>query len=238
MNAFSVSVIIPAYNEEATIESAVRQAYAILTNSTADFEIIVVNDGSSDSTAAILNEYFGKVPTIHIHHKNKNEGFGSAIRTGINISTKTYLFCVPADSPLTNELYMAFSNNTAKADVLVSYRQQRIGYTRLMLFNSWLYHKIISLLFGMHLRDYNWIHLYHRKIFDEGKITIEHNGIFMLAEILIKAKRKGFTFYEFEVQQTQRLTGIATASKFLPMLSIAAAVCLFFFSQLNRTKHG
>lgn len=218
MKGFEVSVIIPAYNEEAIIETAVRQAYEVLVSHAADFEIIVVNDGSSDNTAAILNACFGNVPAIRIHHKNKNEGFGSAIRTGIALSTKTYFFCVPADSPLTIELYLAFSAHAAKADVLVSYRQQRVGYTPLMLFNSWLYHKTISILFGMHLRDYNWIHLYHRKIFDEGKITIEYNGIFMLAEILIKARRKGFTFYEFEVRQIQRLTGIATAAKPSAML--------------------
>ena len=129
---------------------------------------------------------------------------------------------MPADSPLTPELYRAFSTHAPKADVLVSYRQKRIGYTPLMLFNSWLYHFTISVLFGMRLRDYNWIHLYHRKIFTEGKISIEYKGIFMLAEILIKAKRKDFTFYEFEVQQTQRLTGIATASK------PSAMLCTFF----------
>ncbi|MBS1618320.1 MAG: hypothetical protein JST76_07370 [Bacteroidetes bacterium] len=55
--------------------------------------------------------------------------------------------------------------------------------------------------------------MYDRKIFSEGGIVIEYDGIFMLAEILIKAKKKGYSFYEFEVEQKQRLTGIATASR-------------------------
>ena len=83
MSVFSVSVIIPAYNEEAIIESAVRQAYDVLLNHAADFEIIVINDGSSDNTASILDTCFSNTSGIRIYHKNKNEGFGSAIRTGI-----------------------------------------------------------------------------------------------------------------------------------------------------------
>ena len=83
----------------------------------------------------------------------------------------------------------------------------------------------------MKLKDYNWIHLYNRKIFANKSITIESNGIFMLAEILIKAHRKGFTFFEFEVQQTQRLTGIATSAKPSAMFKTFSEVLLFWVSK-------
>jgi glycosyltransferase involved in cell wall biosynthesis len=213
MSDFSVSVIIPAFNEEAIIETSVNQALQILKCHSADFEVIIVNDCSSDRTREILDSKFSQFKEISIIHKVKNEGFGSAIRTGISNSTKEFLFCVPVDSPLTTDLFLSFRENSNKADVLVSYRKKRLGYSTLMLFNSWLYHLIISILFGLRLKDYNWIHLYNRKIFDQGEIKIDYNGIFMLAEILIKAKQKGYTFYEFEVIQTQRLTGIATSAK-------------------------
>lgn len=227
MSGFPVSVIIPAFNEEAIIEASVQKALDVLQRHKADFEIIIVNDGSWDKTKEILEKKFSLTPGISIIHKPKNEGFGSAIRTGISQGKKEFLFCVPVDSPLTDELYVAFSNNARKADVLVSYRRKRIGYSMLMLLNSWIYHLTISLLFGMKLKDYNWIHLYHRKLFDDGGIKIEFNGIFMLAEILIKAKRKGYTFFEFEVEQTQRLTGIATSAKPSSMLKTLLDVVAF-----------
>ena len=227
---FNVSVIIPAFNEEAIIESSVRMALTILEQHSTDFEIIIVNDGSSDKTREILESKFNHIKGISIIHKAKNEGFGSAIRTGIERSSKEYIFCVPTDSPLTLNLYQLFCSYASKADVLVSFRQKRVGYTPFMLLNSWIYHLTISGLFGMRLKDYNWIHLYNRKIFTNGGITIDSNGIFMLAEILIKAKRKGFTFFEFEVQQTQRLTGIATSAKPSAMFKTFKEVFLFWVS--------
>lgn len=227
MAAFSVSVIIPAYNEEAIIQSAVRAALDILAASEADFEIIVVNDGSRDSTGRILDDAFAAESGIQIYHKQINEGFGSAIRTGLRLAKKKYIFCVPADSPLTVDLYKAFSGYATRADVLVSYRRVKLGYSFRRHLNSYVYHKLVTVLFGMNLRDYNWIHMYHRKIFDEGKIEIEYNGIFMLAEILIKAKRAGFSFYEFEVEQKERLTGIATASKLTAIIKTLGEMISF-----------
>lgn len=213
MTPISVSVIIPAFNEEAIIKNAVQSAYDILQSAKADFEIIVINDGSTDSTANILNEHFSNQQKIIVLHKTLNDGFGGAIRSGVKLSKKQFIFCVPTDSPLTVALYDAFSSNAFKADILVSYRRQKLGYSIQKHINSKVYHLLVSVLFNMNLRDYNWIHMYNRKIFDTGKIKIEYKGIFMLAEILIKAQRAGFTFYEFEVEQTERLTGIATASK-------------------------
>lgn len=218
MTAFSVSVIIPAYNEEAIIKNAVKNALDILVAANIDFEIIIVNDGSSDNTGAILDEFFTGHSNITVYHNPHNEGFGGAIRCGVKLAKKPFIFCVPADSPLTVALYQAFSSNAHKADVLVSYRRAKLGYSVKKHINSYVYHKLVTVLFKMNLRDYNWIHMYNRKIFDEGKIEIEYNGIFMLAEILIKAKRAGFTFFEFEVEQTERLTGIATASRFTAIL--------------------
>lgn len=227
MIPISVSVIIPAYNEEAIIKNAVEVAYKILLDAKADFEIIIINDGSQDNTANILNEHFNHRANIAVHHKTLNEGFGSAIRSGVKFSKKQFIFCVPADSPLTIDLYNAFSNHAFKADVLVSYRKQKIGYSLQKHINSWVFHRMVSIMFNMNLRDYNWIHMYNRKIFDEGKIEIEYNGIFMLAEILIKAKRKGYTFFEFEVEQKERLTGIATASKFSAIVKTLLEIISF-----------
>ena len=209
-----IAIIIPAYNEEAIIKNAVNAAYSILKTTDVDFEIIVVNDGSSDKTRQILDSNFSGNPEIKVHHKPVNQGFGGAIHTGLEISSKQFIFCVPADSPLTTDLFNSFSSHANKADVLVSYRKEKVGYSLRRHINSWVYHWLISVLFNMNLKDYNWIHMYNRRIFDEGKIKIEYNGIFMLSEILIKARDAGFTFVEFEVEQVERLTGIATASKF------------------------
>ena len=87
-----------------------------------------------------------------------------------------------------------------------------------MQLNSFVFHKLISWLFNIHLKDYNWIHLYKRKLFFEDGISISSNGIMMLAEILIKAQRKGKVMKEIEIIQRARLTGTATAARFITVL--------------------
>jgi len=223
----SFSIIIPAYNEEAIIKKAIEEALDVLNRNQANYEIIVVNDGSTDQTKTIVDTHFSNNPNITLHHKPQNQGFGSAVRTGIQLAKQQYLLCVPADSPLSNDMYTAFAACCHQADIIVGYRVKRVGYSPRMQLNSWVYHHLISKMFGMQLRDYNWVHLYNRKIFDPGKVIIESNGIFMLAEVLIKAKLNGFTFHEIEVEQRERLTGIATAAKLSSIVKTIVEMTFF-----------
>lgn len=222
-----LSVITPIYNEEDIIVKSTEENIAVLKTFGIDYEVILVNDGSSDSSKQLIENAFSTEKQIIIHNKATNEGMGSALRKGIELSTKDYIICVPADSPLSAFTFKEFIAHLHSADVLVSYRIKRLGYTRRMLLNSWVFHVLVTSLFGMNLRDYNWIHLYSRRIFTEGKVSIEYNGLFMLAEILIKCQRAGYSFCEFPVHQNERLTGIASASK--PINVIKTLLALLHF---------
>jgi len=225
----SLSVIIPAYNEEVGIKHAVMTNIDVLNKFQLDLEVIIVNDGSFDSTDSIVRENFLNIPHIKYHDKKKNSGFGAAMRTGIELSSKEQVMFVPVDSPLTDEIMQKFYDHINKADILVGYRTERKGYTYRMRLNSWLFHGLVSTLFRMNLKDYNWIHLYRRKIFDG--INIEYNGIFMLAEVLIKAKRKGFTIIEFPVEMIKRSGGVATAGSWKAAFQTAGDLFSFYFKK-------
>ncbi len=99
MEKFSVSIVIPAFNEEQIIEKAVKSGLKILKNTDTDYEIIIVNDGSTDKTKELIDNHFYNEEKVLIHHKNNNEGFGSAVSMGIELSSKEFILCVPADSP-------------------------------------------------------------------------------------------------------------------------------------------
>ncbi len=230
-NQPSFSIITPVYNEASIIEEAILQNIAVLENAQVVYEIIIVNDGSLDKTADILEKKFTVHPKIKFISHRTNMGFGGAVKTGIENTTNTYLLCVPVDSPLTDELFQAFKNAANKADVVVSYRIARLGYTPRMRLNSFVYHFLIELMFDIHLQDFNWIHLYHRRLFKEGGIEITSKGIFMLAEVLIKAQSKGYTFFEIPVVQSERITGTASASKFSVMLKTFFEMTAFRYKQ-------
>lgn len=208
----SLSLIIPAYNEEKDIIKAIDQNIEILKAYNIDFEIIVVNDGSIDNTRSLIENRSYDQNTVKLFSK-ENGGFGSAIKKGIELSDKEYIIFVPVDSPLTTDVSKKFIESLGKADILVSYRIRREGYTKRMKANSVFFHFFISKLFSIDLHDYTWIHVYKRSIFENG-ITIEYPGIFMLPEVLIKAKDMNLSFYEFPVAMSIRENGIATAASY------------------------
>lgn len=201
------------FNEEAAILSSIQKNIQVLKKHPYSFEIIIVDDASTDNSYSIVYQNFGQFDFIKIVQHHKNSGIGGAVNTGIRYSEGENIWVIPVDSPLNNKLFTDFEAYFSQADILVSYRIKRKGYSRFMLFNSSVFHWLVSHLFGIQLKDYNWIHLYKRKIFAENGIIIEYDSIFMLAEVLIKAHKKNMSFIEFPVNQEQRLTGIASASK-------------------------
>lgn len=222
----SLSLIIPAYNEEGGIAAAIAESLQTLKSSGIPYEIIVINDGSTDNTKKIIEEKLGSDPRLKLFSK-ANGGIGSAIRKGIEHAILEYITFVPVDSPLTPELLTAFLSHIGEADVLVSCRVARRGYSLRMKINSEIYRSMISILFGLRLKDYNWIHMYKRTAFDKD-IKIECDGIFMLAEILIKAHRKGYTFCEFPVEMRERSMGVKTSATLKAAFRTAKDTLAFF----------
>jgi glycosyltransferase involved in cell wall biosynthesis len=223
----SISVIVPAYNEEESIVSAVKKDIEILDAYKCNYELIIVNDGSSDNTLALLHANFKNNISVRILSNPQNQGFGGAVRTGIELATKDAIIVVPVDSPLEQVMFEAFIQHYDKADVLVSYRTERKGYNAMMKLNSWLYHQLVQCMFGINLVDYNWIHLYKTKPFRQAGIEIESRGIFMLAEVLIKCKAANLSMVEFPVTYYTRTAGIASASKLKVILKTLAELSSF-----------
>lgn len=227
-NHISLSLVIPVYNEEDSIRSAIEANKAALKNTLSSYEIIIVNDGSFDNSQSIINEYKGKDANIYLIEKVSNEGIGSAIKAGIEQARYDYILPVPVDCPLDRETLIKFLSNLGQYDIVIGYRPQRVGYSLRMQLNSVVFHKLISLLFKIDLKDYNWIHLYKNKIFKEDKIEITSKGLMMLPEVLIRSKRKGLSLNEIEILQQERLTGVATASKITTVIKTIKEIAVLY----------
>lgn len=207
----SLSIVIPAYNEEEIIVSSVQQTLKAVQSTVANYELIIVDDCSVDSTKALIEANLHLWPNTRLVSKPSNGGFGSAVWAGIQQAHKEYILCVPVDSPMDIETLAPFIAAAPATDIIASYRVKRVGYTLRMRFNSWAYHKLIWYIFGVKLKDYNWMHLYRRTVFD--KVRYNSLGIFMMAEVLIEASKHGYHIAEIPVYQKQRITGIATSTK-------------------------
>jgi glycosyltransferase involved in cell wall biosynthesis len=211
---FALSIVVPAYNEEALLAGAVRDLRRSLDELKLAAEIIVVNDGSRDGTPAIADGLARELPGVLVCHQ-ANQGIGGAFRTGATRATGEYLMLWPADMPSTAADLAPYAAEFGRADVIVGVRRQRLGYNPLMRLNSWLYPRLVALLFDLRLRDVNWIHAYRLSAF--RRIALTQRGIPMLTEALVKLRDQGASFVEVEVDMKARLGGVSSASRFRVM---------------------
>lgn len=212
MNPASValSVILPAFNEEALLEDCVRKLHSTLTNLCIGNEIIIVDDGSRDRTAQIADTLASALPGIIALHQ-ANQGIGGAFRTGMTRAIGNYIILWPADMKAEPDDLAPYIAHFEQADVIVGVRKARLGYNRIMRFNAWLYPILVTLLFDLRLRDINWIHAYRRDMLT--RINLTQRGIPMLVEALVRLRDLGATFIEIDVEMKPRFGGIASASR-------------------------
>ena len=205
-----LSVVVPAFNEEALLEDCIRRLHTVLAALRVPAEIILVDDGSRDRTPAIADTLARQLPGVIAVHQ-ENQGIGGAFRTGVARATGDYLILWPADMPAAIADLAPYIAQFGRADVIVGCRRRRVGYNPLMRFNAWLYPQLVSTLVGLRVRDVNWIHAYRRAQF--LKITLTQRGIPMLAEGLVRLRDLGATFVEVDVDMKERLGGVPSASR-------------------------
>lgn len=206
----ALSVILPAFNEEALLAGCVHQLHTALATLGVPAQIVVVDDGSRDGTAAIADGLARELPGVVAVHQ-ANQGIGGAFRTGAQHAAGEYLMLWPADMPATPADLAPYTGQLGRADVIVGVRRARLGYNPLMRFNAWLYPQLVTLLFGLRLRDVNWIHAYRRAWFH--RVALTQRGIPMLVETLVRLRDLGATFVEVEVAMKVRRGGVASASR-------------------------
>src|SRR5262245_22442155 len=96
-SSYSLSVFFPAFNDEGSIAELIREALEVARQITNDYEVIVVNDGSSDGTAAALDELASREPRLRAIHHPRNRGYGGALRSGFESATKDLIFYTDGD---------------------------------------------------------------------------------------------------------------------------------------------
>lgn len=213
-DAPALSVVVPAFNEEALLAGTVASLVRTLATLQVRHELVLVNDGSRDRTGEIADDLARGNPALTVCHQ-ANQGLGGALRTGISRARGEYVLTWPADTPVEREDLAPFISSLGTADVLVGYRSRRVGYNPLMLLNSWIYPRLVALLFGLRLRDVNWIHLYRTALIQ--RVTLTQRGIPMLVEALVRLRDLGATFAEVPSEMKLRTAGVASASRFKVM---------------------
>jgi glycosyltransferase involved in cell wall biosynthesis len=210
-DANSISVIFPCYNEQDNIFRVYESASKVLKNMGIDYQIIFVDDGSTDLTAQIANGIAVADPRVMVIHHFANLGYGSALQSGFRAATKTLIFHSDSDGQFDINELPALIPLIKHYDIISGFRLNRQD-NLVRKFNAWCWTTFVCFLFGLKLTDINCaFKLYRRSIFD--RIKIRSTGAFINAEIFARANHCGFTITQVGVHHFPRTSGRPTGSK-------------------------
>jgi glycosyltransferase involved in cell wall biosynthesis len=231
---FSLSVVIPAYNEELLLAEAVNNIADVVQSAVADYEIVIVNDGSVDSTLKIARSLAASQPQVIVVDLPQNLGFGGAVKAGLLQAKKDVVIYFPVDYPITPMDLDIYLHLSMYYDIVIGYRRQRrleMQWKRRMV--SVVFHIILNLLFSLNFYDVNWIHAYKRK--DIHAYLADSNGVFFAAETLIRATASGYRICGVDVPFVDRTKGVASGAKLSTIIRTGIDVWKFFWTFL---RHG
>ena len=201
----SFSIVIPAYNEEESIGYVLTDTLKDLPKIVRDYEIIIVDDGSTDKTSNIANSFSKKNTHVRVI-RQKHGGFNKAMITGLKNAKKKYVAYMHAGG---HDLIRDMSNCMSimqDYDLVLGIRGKRIDYGvyRLMLSYGCLI--MYRIFFGITYEDVHWLYIWKTK--EVQKLHLDHKGgIFLLVESLIKFKRKNLRIGEAPAPYRPRYDG-------------------------------
>jgi len=208
----AISVFFPCYNEQQNVGRTVENARDVLEKIGADFEIIIVDDGSSDETGHIADELAGRDSRVKVVHHRRNLGYGAALQSGFRAATKELVFYTDGDGQFDMNEMPPLLPLMEEYDIISCYRLNRRD-SMIRKINAWCWTKLVCLLFGLKLRDIDCaFKLYKREIFEHIELT--STGALIDAEILARAARKGYRMIQQGVHHYPRTAGSQTGAKF------------------------
>ena len=212
----SISVFFPCYNEQDNVARTTEQALAVLEKLNADFEVIIVNDGSSDATAKIADEIAAKNNRVKVVHHPTNLGYGAALQSGFKTASKELVFYTDGDGQFDINEMPPLLPLMQQYDIVTCYRLNRQD-NLIRKINAWCWTKLVCLLFRMKIRDIDCaFKLFKREIFDN--IEMVSAGALIDTEILARAIRRGYSYTQKGVHHYPRTAGTQTGAKITVIL--------------------
>ncbi len=225
-NKHSLSVVLPAHNEEGIIAQTVTSVLETLSSWMSDFEVIVINDGSTDRTGTILASLAERDSHIHLINHEINQGYGAALASGFRAASKELTFFMDSDGQFDIHDLKEFFSFIDEYDAVIGYRIERQD-TWMRKCNAWGWKLVVGMVLGVHVRDIDCaFKLLHTEFLYEH--PLETRGAMINAELLYKLTHSGGTYREIGVQHLPRLSGRATGAK--PAVIIRAFRELFLYA--------
>lgn len=211
----TISLIIPTYNDEATIIPQVKACEKILKSYCKDYEIIIADDFSADKTRILLHKNFDKKKNYRLVFNEKNLGITSNVRQLYFMAKKEFVFFYSADGDWdTADVENIIKTQIKeKAAIVIGKRRQKIGYTLYRHIVSYLHKLLPQIIIGVDTIDPGGIKLIKREL---AQIELSSKSQFFEAEIIIKAILKGYKVSSYPVVYKKIYKGAGYGGGFIP----------------------
>ena len=231
-----LSVFFPAYNDSGTIASLVISALRAARKLTSDFEVIVVNDGSADATAEIVDELARTYPEVRVVHHERNRGYGGALRSGFAAATRDLIFYTDGDAQYDPaEMAVLWHAFNEEVDLVNGYKISRSDPLHRIIIGR-IYHHTVKILFGLRVRDVDCdFRMMRRSIFD--KVILEKSSGVICLEMMKKIQDAGFQIAEVPVHHYHRSHGRSQFFNFRRLFKTAIDVMKLWFILVVRRDH-
>jgi glycosyltransferase involved in cell wall biosynthesis len=212
----SLSLVLPAHDEEANLRPVVERALAVLPHYADEFELIVVDDGSRDGTGAIADALAAAEPRVKVVHHPRNRGYGAALTSGFAASSGDHVMFMDADRQFDIADIALLTPFVPAFDIVAGFRMERNDPFHRRVFAE-VFNVTVRVLFGVHLRDIDCaFKIFRGDLIRSLELTAP--GALINTEIQAKARRQGATLEQVGVHHYPRIAGTASGGSWRVIL--------------------
>jgi glycosyltransferase involved in cell wall biosynthesis len=207
-----LSALFPAFDEQENVEATVADARDVLAARGLDrYEVIVIDDGSTDSTVAIADRLAEAHPEVRVVHHPMNKGYGAALRSGFAAARYEWVFLTDADGQFAPAEIDRLLTRTDEYDVVIGFREQRADHLGRKV-NTFLWTSLVRVVFRLKVRDVDCAFKLIRRSALEKIGPLESSGAVISTELLVKLRHAGIDYVEVGVVHYPRTAGQPTGA--------------------------
>ena len=192
----SLTVIIPAFNEERMVQTALESVFYAVNELGLDYEILVINDGSSDKTESLASQWIeqNNVGRARVITNARNRGLGYSIQEGFKASSKDYAAWFPGDSSVTRESLIGMWSSIGQADMIIPYMENILQRPFNRKFLSLTFTRLINVIFRLNIKYYNGLFIVPTSLVRTFRLSGQGHEIF--CELVVRALKSGCSYKE------------------------------------------